>query len=63
MRFMKFMGFISANADDIFFPIFQGLLGKVVKIKMFMRLIFRNKQNWICFGVYFREFDQNLQNL
>ena len=52
------------NSTEImtFYSIFHAVFAKIVKIKIFMRLIFVNKQNWICLGIYVLEFGQNLRN-
>ena len=39
-----------------FSSIFQGAFSKIVKSKIFIKLIFGIKQNWICYRIYFRKF-------
>lgn len=60
----NFVGVIFVNDIQIMTlsSIFLGVCAKISKIKIFIRLIFANKQDWICFGIYCCEFGQNSQN-
>ena len=54
----NFVRLISVNGTQsmTFSSITLGFFEKMVKIKIFLGLIFGNKQNQISFGIYFRKF-------